>query len=131
MGKSVNQGRGAAMRKAKKYNICDTNLANFGSDLEKNIKRAAANTEKAWKGAGVAPGVQVWRIEKFKVVPWKQIGTFYTGDSFIVLHTYKQKANRFQNEADANKLSWNIHFWLGLETSQNETSGWYKKFLLK
>jgi hypothetical protein len=28
------------MRKAKKYNICDTNLANFGSDLEKNIKYA-------------------------------------------------------------------------------------------
>jgi gelsolin len=62
----------------------------------------------------------VWRIEKFKVVPWKDVGTFYTGDSFIVLHTYKQKSNRFQNAEDANKLSWNIHFWLGLETSQDE-----------
>ena len=47
------------MRKQKKYNVADTNMANFGSDLEKNIKRAAANTEQAWKGAGTRPGIEV------------------------------------------------------------------------
>ena len=108
------------MRKQKKINIGDTNLANFGSDLEKSIKRAASKTEKAWTNAGQKVGVQVWRIEQFQVKEWKDVGTFYSGDSFIVLHTFKQKSNRFQETADKNKLNYNIHFWLGLETSQDE-----------
>lgn len=33
-------------------------------------------------------GVEVWRIEKFKVVLWpkERYGEFYTGDSYIVLN---------------------------------------------
>ena len=36
-------------------------------------------------------GLEIWRIENFHVVPWpaKQYGTFYTGDCYIVLRTYK------------------------------------------
>jgi gelsolin len=102
------------MLKQRKYNIEETNLALFGSDLEKKVKAASAATEKAWVGAGREPGLQIWRIEKFKVVPVqaKDYGRFYDGDSYIVLKTYKKK--------DSDKLLWDIHFWLGDETSQDE-----------
>jgi len=33
-------------------------------------------------------GLWIWRIEKFKVVPWpkEEYGNFFSGDSYIVLH---------------------------------------------
>lgn len=42
----------------------------------------------------------------------KTYGTFYDGDSYIILNTYKKP-----NEP---KLFHDVHFWLGLETSQDE-----------
>ena len=45
--------------KAKKYDWKDSNLALFGSDTEKSIKKESAQTEAAWKGAGLKPGLQV------------------------------------------------------------------------
>jgi gelsolin len=58
----------------------DSNLANIGSDLDKKIKQAAAEGEDNWKTIGVAPGLKVWRIEKFKIVEWPEenYGKFYT-----------------------------------------------------
>jgi gelsolin len=102
------------MLKQKVYNIADSNIANLGTELEKKVKEAAAKTEKAWDNAGKAPGLEIWRIEKFHVVAWPkdQIGTFYTGDSYIVLHTYKKK--------DSDQLRWDVHFWLGKYTTQDE-----------
>lgn len=64
--------------------------------------------------------LRVWRIEKFKVVLWPQVGTFHTGDSFIVLSTTRKKDSRFEEDKKAVKLVHNIHFWLGLETTQDE-----------
>jgi gelsolin len=92
--------------------IEETNMALFGSDLEKKIKAAAAGGEAAWKGCGQKEGLEIWRIEKFKVVPWpkSRYGSFFDGDSYIVLHTRKED----------DKLKWNIHFWLGKYTSQDE-----------
>lgn len=103
------------MIKPKKYNIADTNIANLGSDLEKNLRLHAGDKEEAWKGAGTHPGLQIWRIEQFHVKPVDKhdYGKFYSGDSYIVLYTYKKTP-------DAAGLSWNIHFWLGLETTQDE-----------
>jgi len=100
------------MLKAKKYNIAETNIAFLGTELEKKIKAAAAGKEKQWEGAGKAPGLQVWRIEKFQVVPWPkdQYGKFYTDDSYIVLNTYKR----------GTAFAHNVHFWLGETTSQDE-----------
>lgn len=91
----------------------DSNLANFGSDLEHKIKEAAADCERAWDGVGEA-GIRVWRIEKFKVVEWpsNQLGKFYNGDSYILLHSYKIP--------DRNAIHHDVHFWLGEETSQDE-----------
>lgn len=103
------------MQKAKQYNIADSNIANLGSDLEKKVKLEAAQTEAAWKDIGKEVGLQIWRIEQFKViaVPKEQYGSFYSGDSYIVLHTYKAKA-------DSTKLLHDVHFWLGTYTTQDE-----------
>jgi len=105
------------MLKAKTYNIAETNIANLGSDLEKKVKAAAAKLEPAWTNAGKKEGLEIWRIEKFHVVPWPkaEYGSFYTGDSYIILNTYKKK-----NEKGAEVIAWIIHFWLGTTTSQDE-----------
>ncbi|KAL3896193.1 MAG: hypothetical protein SGCHY_004231, partial [Lobulomycetales sp.] len=59
------------------------------------LRLDAAQTEEAWKDTGKHVGLLVWRIEKFKVVEWpkERYGQFYSGDSYIVLNTQKQKPN--------------------------------------
>jgi gelsolin len=103
------------MLKQKEYNVADSNIANLGSDLEKKVREAAAQTEAAWQGAGKKIGLQIWRIEKFQVKSWpaEQFGQFYSGDSYIVLRTYKKTP-------DSPALAWDVHFWLGKFTSQDE-----------
>ena len=99
------------MIKQKKYDIAETNLANFGTEIEKNIKLAAAKGEKAWAETGKQVGLLIWRIEKFHVVKSKTpVGSFYENDSYIVLNTYKKE--------DA--LLYDVHFWLGRTTTQDE-----------
>jgi gelsolin len=98
----------------------DSNISNYGSREHKDLKLAAAKGEKAWEGCGKKPGIEVWRIEKFKVVPKNDPefhGKFFSGDAYIVLHTY--------NAVDAegkktDKLLYNVHFWLGAECTQDE-----------
>ncbi|XP_075147928.1 gelsolin isoform X2 [Haematobia irritans] len=67
----------------------------------------------AFANAGRTPGLEIWRIENFEPVPYPKnnYGKFYTGDSFIVLNTIEGKDK---------KLSWDVHFWLGSETSTDE-----------
>jgi len=103
------------MIKAKKYDIADSNIANLGTELEKKVKLAAAQTEDAWKNIGKQVGLEIWRIEKFQVVPLPKntYGQFHTGDSYIVLRTYKKSP-------DSDKLSYDVHFWLGAYTTQDE-----------
>lgn len=56
--------------------------------LEKRVREHAGDIESAWSGAGSIPGLQIWRIEQFNIVPWPKewFGNFYDGDSYIVLH---------------------------------------------
>jgi len=99
------------MYKQKEYKIADSNLALFGTQLEKDVKEASAKTEVAWTHAGKEAGLLIWRIEKFHVkAATTAVGTFYENDSYIVLHTYKHE----------NELKFDIHFWLGRTTSQDE-----------
>lgn len=102
------------MQKPKQYNWKDSNLALFGSDVEKQVKKDAAKTEVAWKGAGTKVGIQIWRIVKFKVKQWHKddYGRFYNGDSYIILRTYKEKGN--------NELLYDLHFWIGADSTQDE-----------
>jgi len=69
---------------------------------------------KQWKTAGSEVGLEIWRIEKFKVIPQPKssYGAFFSGDSYIVLNTYRRPGRQ--------NLEWDIHFWLGSETSQDE-----------
>lgn len=56
--------------------------------------------------AGQKPGIQVWRIEKMDLVavPENLYGSFYTGDTYIVLSTIKQRLGGLQ---------YDLHFWQG------------------
>uniref|UniRef100_A0A665WM95 Macrophage-capping protein n=1 Tax=Echeneis naucrates TaxID=173247 RepID=A0A665WM95_ECHNA len=64
---------------------------------------------KEFDTAGKKPGLQVWRVEKLdlKPVPSQLHGSFFTGDSYIVLYT-------------TSAPSYNIHSWFGNKTSQDE-----------
>lgn len=106
------------MLKKETFNLEDSNCAKLGSAEDKAARVAAAATEKAWAKAGKKPGMQIWRIEKFKVKASKTpIGTFYDDDSYICLNTYLVKD---ENGKETDKLGWDIHFWLGKTTSQDE-----------
>jgi len=109
------------MLKQETIDIEDSNIAGLGGEENREAKKDAAQTEKAWEGVGTSmkPGIRVWRIEKFQVVKWPraQYGKFYNGDSYIILRTYKKKDDTGK-ETDA--LAWDVHFWLGKETSQDE-----------
>jgi gelsolin len=100
------------MLKQKQIAIANTNLANFGSDLEKNIREHAGDGEPAWKTAGKKTGIEVWRVKQFKLVPVpeKLLGQFYEGDSYIVLKTLVTDSG----------TNWDIYFWLGVNTTQDE-----------
>ncbi|XP_073052229.1 villin-3-like [Primulina eburnea] len=69
--------------------------------------------EPAFHGAGQRIGTEIWRIENFQPVPWPKsnFGKFYSGDSYIVLQTSAGKGGAFL---------YDIHFWLGKDTSQDE-----------
>ncbi|XP_065668513.1 advillin isoform X2 [Hydra vulgaris] len=73
----------------------------------------STSVDEAFVGAGEVPGLEIWRIEKLKVVKQdpKLNGKFYNGDSYICLNTRKVR----------DKLEWDIHFWLGSETTQDES----------
>ncbi|XP_076958412.1 villin-3-like [Bidens hawaiensis] len=70
--------------------------------------------EPAFQGVGSRPGLEIWRIENFKPVPLPKAdyGRFYSGDSYVVLQT--------SGRANAGAYMYDIHFWLGKDTSQDE-----------
>jgi len=67
----------------------------------------------AFEGAGQQDGLQIWRIEDFAPVPYDSnlYGKFNEGDSYIVLRTLDR----------GGRLAFNVHFWLGSETTQDES----------
>ncbi|KAI3801340.1 hypothetical protein L1987_29444 [Smallanthus sonchifolius] len=69
--------------------------------------------EPAFQGAGQRVGTEIWRIENFQPVPFPKsyYGKFYSGDSYIVLQTTSGKGGAY---------FYDIHFWLGKDTSQDE-----------
>uniref|UniRef100_A0A1I8GIF7 Gelsolin n=3 Tax=Macrostomum lignano TaxID=282301 RepID=A0A1I8GIF7_9PLAT len=102
------------MNKPKQYDWKDSNLALFGSDTERQVKKESAEKEPAWKPVLEAqkPQLYVWRIENFKVVEWPRdlYGKFYSGDSYIILNAYME----------ADKLCYDVHFWIGKESTADE-----------
>lgn len=102
----------SGLTKAKKYDWKDSNMELVGSDEDRAVKKAAAQNEPMWQGAGESPGLKVWRIEKFKVKEWpkEEYGRFYDGDSYIILNTYMKN----------DKLLFDIHFWIGKNSTSDE-----------
>jgi gelsolin len=98
---------------AGQVDLEDSNMANYGSEEHRQMRQDAARGEPAWEGAGNNPGIEIWRIEKFQVVRWPQdrYGEFYSGDSYIILHTKLD---------DEGKKEYDAFFWLGAETTQDE-----------
>lgn len=103
------------MMKPEKINWKDTNLALIGSDLDRKIKAAAAKNEPQWTNVGKTVELRIWRIEQFIVKPWPKgkYGKFHTGDSYVILNTYKPIPSN-------PKLAYDIHIWIGDESSQDE-----------
>nr|XP_043909653.1 gelsolin-like isoform X2 [Solea senegalensis] len=64
--------------------------------------------------AGQKPGLQVWRVENFDLVPVPEnlYGGFYSGDAYLILNTIKQRSGNLQ---------YDLHFWLGDLCSQDES----------
>jgi len=100
------------MNKPTAYSFVGSNIENLGGELERNCKKTSAECEIEWHKTGKAVGLMIWRIEKFKVVPWpvKQYGSFYDGDSYIVFKTYGNPSN----------FQFDVHFWLGAHTTADE-----------
>jgi len=98
---------------ASQVKLEDSNMANYGSKEHKQMRKDAAQKEKAWEKAGKEAGIEIWRIEKFEVKTWPKdrYGEFYSGDSYIILHTMIN---------DEGKKTYDVFFWLGAETTQDE-----------
>ncbi|KAG1149101.1 hypothetical protein G6F37_004907 [Rhizopus arrhizus] len=92
----------------------DTNLANFGSELEREHRKEEGALETAWNYEGSPigheTGLWIWRVQNFKLiaVPRNQYGKFYQGDSYVVLSSVKKE--------NSDGLIHHIHFWLVLDT---------------
>ncbi|OAL49254.1 putative actin-binding protein Fragmin [Pyrenochaeta sp. DS3sAY3a] len=108
----------------QEYDWRDSNVALINSSLDHNIKHASAATEPAWNNGivGAQPGLFVWRIEDFEVVPWpsQKYGSFHEGDSYIVLQSASVASDEDNGAVDKEKLVHDIFFWLGSHTSQDE-----------
>ncbi|KAL2466043.1 Villin-2 [Abeliophyllum distichum] len=78
------------------------------------MSSSAKALEPAFQGAGQRVGTEIWRIENFQPVPLPKsdYGKFYAGDSYIVLQTSPGKGG--------GAYLYDIHFWLGKDTSQDE-----------
>jgi len=67
--------------------------------------------DPAFVGAGASEGMELWRIENKVPVKMECTGQFHVGDSYLLLRT---------NASRSGALTWNLHFWLGSESSQDE-----------
>ncbi|XP_072105903.1 advillin isoform X2 [Mobula birostris] len=68
--------------------------------------------EIAFKAVTDTPGILVWRIEQMELVPvpQKSYGNFFDGDCYILLAT----------QSVGSALHRDIHYWIGLDSSQDE-----------
>ncbi|KAF1327086.1 Villin-like protein, partial [Globisporangium splendens] len=71
------------------------------------------SVDPVFENAGKQIGLVAWRIENMQPVPVpaSELGKLHNGDSYIFLKTSQEKSG----------LSWSIHFWLGKETTADES----------
>jgi len=110
--------------KMKQCKLSKTNMAFYGSKEHKEIRKLAANKETCWTGpppVGSESNLWIFRVENnqggscpFGIRPWpkKEYGKFFSGDSYIVLKTFRKKGGK--------KLCHDIFFWLGRHSTIDE-----------
>eukprot|EP01130_Rhizamoeba_saxonica_P001437 TRINITY_DN11297_c0_g1_i1.p1 TRINITY_DN11297_c0_g1~~TRINITY_DN11297_c0_g1_i1.p1 ORF type:complete len:447 (-),score=110.54 TRINITY_DN11297_c0_g1_i1:20-1216(-) len=115
----------ALKKKQKKSDVCsNAQTSHFEDSFVQNIHNADQLAREGDLGdiafvgmenfqtAGSEPGIVVWRVENFSLNAWPEdlYGSFYDGDSYLVLHTYE----------NGSRLQWDIYFWLGENTTTDE-----------
>jgi hypothetical protein len=55
---------------------------------------------------------KVWRIENFEIVPWEDLGAFFTGDSYLILIAAVVGTSK--------RVKRDVYFWIGSESTQDE-----------
>jgi len=101
----------------------ESNIANIGSEEDHALRKQAAQTDTNIWPCGQEEGLEIWRVENkrtdadtpdFGVARWpkEEYGRFFKGDSYVVLKSYKEKGS--------DKMLYNVHFWLGESSSQDE-----------
>lgn len=66
--------------------------------------------EAVFATAGTNIGLQIWRVENYKLNPIEKkfYGTFYCGDCYLIMNTILEKADI------------DLHFWIGSDSTQDE-----------
>jgi len=114
----------------KQASLEDSNMSNYGGKEMRDLRKSAAASDKSFVGAGTKVGLEVWRVENkrtkndtpdFGVARWpkENYGSFYTGDSYLLLNTYPPPDPE-TGKPMGDKLAWDVHFWIGKESSQDE-----------
>ncbi|KAB2080833.1 hypothetical protein ES319_A05G093000v1 [Gossypium barbadense] len=73
------------------------------------------DVDPVFYGAGAKPGLEIWCIEKLRLVPVPKspIGIFYSGSAYVVLSTSVLKCGPTQHD---------IHYWLGNDANEVDSA---------
>ncbi|MBA0836122.1 hypothetical protein Goarm_008359, partial [Gossypium armourianum] len=73
------------------------------------------DVDPVFHGAGAKPGLEIWCIEKLRLVPVPKssIGKFYSGSAYVVLSTSVLKSGPTQHD---------IHYWLGNDANEVDSA---------
>jgi gelsolin len=120
---------------AKQAKLGESNIAGIGSKADRELRRQAAGTDPEFHGAGSKPGIEMWRVENrrtagdtpdfgVKRYAAAEHGTFYSGDAYILLHTYAHDPNAHglhigKRHSHGPALAWDLHFWIGEAAPQD------------
>ncbi|MQL77789.1 hypothetical protein Taro_010202 [Colocasia esculenta] len=70
-----------------------------------------AEDDKAFRGAGAKPGLEIWCIEDRRLVFVRKSshGKFFSGSSYIVLNTVQSRSGLLQHD---------VHYWVGKDSKE-------------
>ncbi|XP_041817129.1 villin-1 [Chelmon rostratus] len=90
----------------------DTPRPSVHKTQHKFSRMMSEDSQDAFRNVNRKPGLQIWTINKMKMVPVpaKGFGNFFEGDCYIVLYICKAGSG----------LSTDIHYWIGNSSSQDE-----------
>lgn len=112
------------MLKPQTISILESNIANFGTEIEFKVKKASAEGEPEFKQfANPKSGTYLWRVRNFKLEPCfpDDVANFFRGDSYLAVSIVGTGASK----------TFDIFFWIGDQTTLDEAgTAAYKAFEL-